>query len=196
VTRSITLMAVVLLVGLPSANGQVEACLGAVRTASSGVGVWTSIKQYFRSLTEDKTTVDRARLTTLRARLVDLEAEKLNLIALVESHLVSQSAGAAVSKQISLQTVPDILQRIETITGQLDQEAREGDRFVGEPAFKQLKIQLDLKRTTTLCQISQEVTASTPAAREALQSLLKQLKDELDAISSAEEQLAAFIRKP
>jgi hypothetical protein len=92
-----------------------------------------------------------------------------------------------------LKTIPDILKRIEIFTTGLDQQAY--DLVALEPLFKNLKIQFDFRRTTTLCEIAETAASSNPADKEALRFLLKDLNTELGAISSAEDKLADFIRK-
>ena len=133
----------------------------------------------------------------LRAKIVELEGVTTELIGVLERHLNSDSASAAgVARDVKEYTIPTILQRITEISADLNDQAEQGGLFAAEPAFKQLKIELDEKRSVTLCRVGQNVDGLTSAQRVAMKDLLADLRTELAAISDTESQLADFIRKP
>src|ERR1051326_7380521 len=172
--------------GLVSAQTEINACLQQTRNVSTPVDAWKKAKDYWASLTTPQATLERARLTTLRKHLVDLEAQKLELIAIVESHQAG-ARGSVAASAISTTEIPKIMERIEEILSELNILAERGDAFVGEKAFKDLKIQLSAKRAVTICNISDQLRSSTPN-QETIRMLLVDLKAELQAISDADDQ--------
>jgi hypothetical protein len=185
-----------LLVGgdAPLGFAQETPCLQQVR---SGVqpGVWETIKHYFASLSlTSEATRSRSRLIQLRANIVNLESAKTQLVEIIEAHINSRASGAEVSNDLRLSTIPDALDRIETITKELTWIARDGDMFAAENSFKELILNLDIKRATTLCKLAEQAKAPTPNLP-VMTTLVQQLKDELRAISAAEEALGKYIRE-
>ena len=119
-SKSVALFSLALLLSLQPVYGQIDACLEKAQPPTVNVGLWSNVREYFSSLTQDKTTLERARFTMLRSTLVTLESAKMELIALVESPLAENVAGTAMSKEIGLKNAPDILKRIEVFTTGLD----------------------------------------------------------------------------
>jgi hypothetical protein len=179
----------------PSRSAQEqEQCL---QQARLGVlpGAWETIKNYFKSLDfTNQATRNRSRLLQLKAEIISLESWKERLIEIVEAHIRGRSAGIAVSEDLRLSKIPDALARIEAITGELTRLAKEGNLFAAEGAFKELMINLTAKRTNTLCQIAEATQSAVPDIS-LMTSLVKDLKNELTAISAAEEALGRYIRE-
>ncbi|MBB4362179.1 hypothetical protein GGD65_003204 [Bradyrhizobium sp. CIR18] len=177
----------------PSSSAQ-EDCL---QQARMGVlpGAWETIKNYFTSLdVTNQATRNRSRLLQLRAEIISLESWKQRLIEIVDAHIRGSSAGMGVSEDLRLSKIPDALAQIEAITRELTWLAKEGNLFAAEDAFKELMINLNAKRVDTLCRIAQEAASTAPNTL-LMTALVKDLKNELTAISAAEEALGRYIRE-
>jgi hypothetical protein len=177
-----------------TAIGQQEQCL---QLAQSGVQstTWQEIRAYFASLSlGDETRKERSRLLQLRAQIIDLESQKQQLIEIVSSHLNGGTSGVGVGSKLMLTDIPSVLTQIDRISERLADIARTGDLFAAEKAFKDLKVNLDEKRASTLCQLAQEAVSANPD-RSKMANLIESLKTELKAISDAEEALGDYIKK-
>ena len=97
-------------------------------------------------------------------------------------------------QHVAADRIPSILEHISDISSELNLMAQEANLFAAEPAFRQLLLTLDAKRALTLCSLSREAAGGF-VDRAALQRLIAELKAELAAIISAEDALAAYIRK-
>ncbi len=187
--------AAIVLSGLPAAaSGQQEQCL---QLAQNGVqsGTWDAIKTYFRSLNlGDEAKKDRSCLLLLRARIIELESHKQRLIEIIDGHLNGSINGTVASNQLGLVDIPEILRQIETISQELAYVPRTGGLFAAEKAFKDLKINLDLKRASTLCMLAEQTASKNPDWSK-MAKLNESLRSELKIISDAEEALADYIRK-
>ncbi|RZN33905.1 hypothetical protein [Bradyrhizobium sp. Leo121] len=158
-------------------------------------GVWDAIKDYFATLDlSSSLRRSRSRLTQLRASIIDLESQKLRLIEIVEAHMEGGAAGIGISSDLRLSRIPDALTRIDAISQDLAQISREGDLFAAEDSFKALKINIDRKRVDTLCRLANEAGLATPD-RSMMRSLVNDLKDEVRAISAAEDALGKHIKE-
>lgn len=158
-------------------------------------GVWERIKNYFESLNfKDEATKNRSRLTELRAQIVNLESAKQRIIDIVEAHIEGSASGIGVSKELRLSEIPAALVQIDGISDALMGIAKDGDLFAAENSFKELKLNLHDKRFFTLCQLGAAAATPTPDVL-MMKTLVQRLKDELRAISAAEDALAKYIKK-
>ena len=96
--------------------------------------------------------------------------------------------------QLMLTDITSLLTQIDRVSERLADIARTGDLFAAEKAFKDLKLNLDEKRASTLCQLAQEAVSANPD-RSKMANLIESLKTELKAISDAEEALGDYIKK-
>jgi hypothetical protein len=151
--------------------------------------------EYFGSLNpRDPQTKSRVRLTDLRAEIIRLESEKERLIEIIEAHIAGNASGRIVSQNLNLSDIPNALEEIDSITKALISMAQEGDLFAAEPSFKQLMINFDKRRGGTLCNLAQEAAKRAPDVPR-MQTLVQDLKNELTAISAAEEMLGKYIKE-
>jgi hypothetical protein len=172
---------------------QQMACLGQVQAALRP-DVWGAITNYFASLSLTNSSDNRSRLIRLRAQIVMYEVAKQRLIEIVGAHIRGNSAGSAVSNELRLSTIPVVLDQMNVIIAGLVQLAKEGNLFAAERSFKDLMINFDLKRGDTLCRLALETAAPSPNLL-AMAALEQELKDELQAISTADEALAKYIKE-
>jgi hypothetical protein len=176
---------------LPNGVAQEVTCLTEVK-ASVFPAVWSKITEYFESLSL-ASAQDKSQLTRLREQIVLYETGKQRLIDIVQAHIGGGTSGVAVARQLASSEIPEVLDQIDRITRRLRQMANEGNLFAAEDAFKQLIINFDLKRASVLCGLAQSA-ASSPPDVSAMSTLLQQLKDELMAISKADEALGKYIK--
>jgi hypothetical protein len=64
---------------------------------------------------------------------------KRTVIEIVEAHISGASGGAAVSNNLRLSNIPNVLGQIDAITTELNSLADNGDLFAAENSFKELK---------------------------------------------------------
>lgn len=195
-----------LLVGLlaivfvtPCYAGRLDECLSATQSAIVTPSSWTIwagtiVKDYASSFQRTTPAAQLESMIRLRAQLVDLQARKARLITIVEAHVTGTASGVAAATNISVEEIPFLLTQIRDVINQLDSLAARGDRYVVEGSYKQLKIELDVKRTSGLCGIANELAKDQPD-REALRTLKDSLNEELKAISEADDELARYIRE-
>jgi hypothetical protein len=167
-------------------------CLRQVQSGAQP-GVWETIKNYFASLSlTNKATINRSPLIQLRAAIIDFEIEKQRLIEIVEAHINEGASGAVVSDDLRLSKIPDALAQIDIITQQLERLAKDENLFVAENSFRDLKFNFDAKRAKTLCALAQAESGPNVLV---MTTLVQELKDELKAISGADEALGKYIRE-
>jgi hypothetical protein len=170
---------------------QETTCLAEVK-ASVFPSVWNRITEYFYTL-RLTSGEDKSQLIRLRAKIVLYESGKQQLIDIVQAHMTGGSSGSAVARQLVSSEIPKVLDQMDQITRELIRMADEGNLFAADNAFKDLLINFDLKRTQILCGLAQGAAAS-PIDVSAMGTLLQQLKDELKAISAAEEALGKYVK--
>lgn len=173
-------------------QAQLSSCLQQVQTSTS-TSAWNEIRQYFATLASGPEQRNRARLIQLRSRIVSLESQKQRLLDVIAAHERDSIIGAPVASELSLNQIPEILREISYVSNDLKSMAQDANLFAAEPAFRQLVITLDAKRTVTLCQLSQEASRGL-TDRAAVKRLSEELAAELTAIISAEDALAKYIR--
>jgi hypothetical protein len=184
-----------ILVGLAApAFGQQQQCF---QLAQNGVRLeaWVTIRDYFASLSiGNDIRNERSRLLQLRGKIIDLESQKQKLIELIDSHLRNSVAGTIVSTQLRITDIPKILGNIDYISQELTDLSNAGSLFAAERAFKELKMNLDRKRASTLCELAQQTASQNPDWSK-MTELVESLRSELKAISDAEEALGDYIKK-
>jgi len=178
------------------AGAEINQCLTQAQRGSWTPG-WESFTDYIVSLIKSKASRDRARLIQLREGIIDIEAEKQRLIDIVEAHASGpvgepSATGQQQGLNISAVEIPDILERIQRLLFQLETLAADGDLFVASEAFRQLKLQLQSKRVSTLCQLSGAMMQQKPD-QNLITQLLHSLRAELRAIESAVKELGLYI---
>lgn len=184
----------VLLFGESPISGAAADCLLQVQM-SAQPGFWGTFKDYLASLSPaDPASKRRSRLIRLRAEIITYESAKQELIEIVEAHIRSRTSRVVVSTDLHLSRIPDALARIARITEVLISISQEGDLFAAEQAFKELRLTFDAKRASTLCRLDEQTNSPAPDM-EVMEMLLKELKDELKAISAADDALGDYIKK-
>ena len=169
------------------------ACLA---TANDAIipGAWSNIKSYIASLTlDDRMARSKSRLIKLRAAIVELESVMQELIDVVVAHTHGDSAGAQASN-LAAQRIPSILDSITDIDRTLQRLADDGDLFAAQSAFKELLRALGAKRATVECSLTNATQAGL-VDKVVATRVASDLNSELTAMTSAEEELAAYIRK-
>jgi hypothetical protein len=161
--------------------------------ASVSVSVWQQIDRYFATLLQSPGSRNKAKLIKLRAKIVMYEGEKQRLLEVVEEHLKNPNS-AVVLADFSLKKIPGLLQSISVITLDLKELAQDANLFVAEPGFRDLIQTFDDKRVRIMCTIEAEATIGF-TKQEVLRRVVVELRSELDAIVTAEQALAAYIRK-
>jgi hypothetical protein len=173
------------------------ASIDCLQQAETGVqpNVWQMVGRYFRSLSPtDPASRSRSRLLQLRAAVIQYESAKQQLIEILEAHINGQASGAVASQRLQLESIPHVLAQIEDITARLRSISDEQDLFVTEKPFKDLVMTFDQKRVTTLCDLKDLVSAPAIDMTKA-SAILKELKDELAAISAADDALGDYMKK-
>ncbi|MEK6210357.1 MAG: hypothetical protein AABM64_08320 [Pseudomonadota bacterium] len=191
IARAVVMTALILAQG--SVRAQPDACFDQVGTTVA-TSVWKDIGSYFTTLFVSPAQRNKAQLISLRASIVYLEVQKQRLIEIATAHTIDEVSGLTAARNLAADQIPEILQRISGISTRLNEMAQEANLFAAEPAFRQLVLTLDYKRAVTLCSLSREAAGGF-VDRAALQRLIAELKSELAAIMSAEDALAAYIRK-
>ncbi|RVH69172.1 hypothetical protein CN198_13985 [Sinorhizobium meliloti] len=188
------------LVGTPlNALGEEGPCLQAVELGVKKT-VWEHIAIYFGTLLPGgepslpRPPVSRSHLTQLRREIVRFESVKENLIEIIEAHINTGASGTPVSEDLRLSKIPDALARMGSIASRLNSIAEEGDLFSAQDAFKELLINVEVKRADSLCRLAQAAASPTPDIP-TMGKLIQELKHELQAISTAEEALAEYLRE-
>jgi hypothetical protein len=175
-----------------SVHAQSNACFERVGTTVA-TSTWKDIGSYFTTLFVSPARRNKAQLIRLRASIVKLEGEKQRLVDVAALSLEEVSAAPA-ARSLAVDQIPSILAHISDISSELNLMVQEANLFAAEPTFRQLLLTLDTKRAVTLCSLSREAAGGF-VDRAALQRLIAELRTELAAIISAEDALAAFIRK-
>jgi hypothetical protein len=80
------------------------------------------------------------------------------------------------------------------IASNLMKLAEDGNLFAAQESFKQLLININTKRVASLCELA-EVMASPAPDLSKMQAIVQDLKNELKAISAAEDALGKYIRE-
>jgi hypothetical protein len=160
---------------------------------SIAINTWQEIKQYFSTLLVPPTKRNKAELIRLRASIVSYEGEKQKLMEVLAAHQPPQVSGSVAAEQ-SLDQIPGLLERIDGINASLRNLANDANLFAAEPAFRDLVVTMQAKRSLTLCSIRKEATSGF-GNKQVLENLQLQLASELKAITSAEDALASYIRK-
>lgn len=177
------------------ADTLVEQCLQQARLGSKPPGYWTRFTAYVNSLARNPDSLERARFLNLRAKLVDLEVEKSRLISVIQDHLdLQRAATPRTAGGLSSNDIPDILKREATILAELSNLADSANPFAAETSWKNLTLALQARSSRSLCVVPDELQDPI-SNKEALQKLLAELRSEYNAISKAEEALAAYIRE-
>jgi len=172
---------------------QETTCLRQVQVAVRP-GVWGAITNYFASLSLTNSSENRSRLIRLKTQIVLYEGAKQRLIEIVSAHIRGNASGSGVSNQLRLSTIPIVLGQMNVIIADLMQLANEGNLFAAESSFKDLMVNFDAKRADTLCNLAAQAEAPSPNLSE-MTALEQELKDELRAISAAEEALGKYIKE-
>jgi hypothetical protein len=156
--------------------------------------VWNTIKNYIASLSPNQMHGNRSRLTRLRAEIINLESTKERLIEIVEEHIRGRAGGRAASEDLRLSEIPHVLDQIDMLSDELTRMANDGDLFVAENSFRELKVNFDRKKADTLCRLAQEAASRSPDLL-VMARLVNDLRDELKAIAAAEEALGKYIKE-
>lgn len=189
--RATTVLLICLLLLPQRAYSQVEDCINKI-DAGLERGMWDKIKDYFETLSPTANSAD-TNLLQLRAEIITFLGVKKRLIKIIEEHIGAQTSGSALSEDLRLKQIPSLLAEIDSITQKLRWLAKEGNLFAAEISFKHLWINMDAKRTTTLCHIALQAALPKPDIA-AMTKLAKDLKDEVTEIEAAEEALAKFVK--
>lgn len=193
--ESITCAAMIVAFVFASASVQAQpsACFERVGT-SVVTSAWKDIGSYFTTLFVSPAQRNKAQLIRLRASIVKLEGEKQRLVDVAIAHAHDGITEAPLARDLAADQIPPILEHISDISYELNSMAEDANLFAAESAFRQLLVTLDAKRAITLCSLSREAAGGFVDSA-ALQRLIAELKAELAAIISAEDALAAYIRK-
>jgi hypothetical protein len=184
--------AALLLWGSPLPAMAHEDCLQQMRTGVQP-RAWETITNYFASLSP-RAESPRSRLFQLRGQIVDFESQKENLIEIVDAYIAAQTSGMIASGDRTYSLIGETLEQLDDITLNLIQIAKEEDMFAAEAAFKKLVITIHAKRVSTLCELAQQAKSPTPDLS-VLKTIVQQLKDELKAISAADDALGNYIKE-
>jgi len=170
-----------------------DACLGEIKKTSNP-GLWNAftanITIFLKQVRPSASSQQRVELTQLRADLINLEVAKMNLATQLEKVVQNPSKDAW---NTAKGNIDQRLTDISRIANVLHAMGENGGAFANEKAFKELQINLDQKRTITLCQIS-VLDPSVPADKAELAKLITDLNQEIKAISDADEELAKYIK--
>ncbi len=182
------------LLGFPdSSRAQMDECLRATQTGAPP-SAWERIKNYFVSLgLAAKPPGSRYELIRLRAELVSLEADKQELIHIISERISGSTPEISNSEASPLSRIPGLLSKIGRSLEDLQLLAEQGNMFAAEPAFKDLKINLQEKRAYAWCQLAHQMNSSAPNISE-VTNILDTIRKEAEAISSAEDALAQYIK--
>jgi hypothetical protein len=175
------------------AKAQIDTCLEQSRGTINQISAWTAVKDYFKHLTTNRTALERQQLMDLRQKIIEIETKKMELIDVVEDYIAgSANSGSGLGTEIRLRRIPDVLDEIQVALGSLDRIAENGSLFPAESAFKQLVVQLNLKRIATMCKLA-DATGSDAPDRSRVEALLTDLRNEVQAISEADDELGRYI---
>jgi hypothetical protein len=114
-------------------------------------------------------------------------------LALQLGEVFSKTA-RSLREALRLDRIPGLLSQAEQLTIEMNKLVQNSDLFVAEPAFKDLKANIDIRKSTTLCEIEEQEASAQPNVAQ-LSRLADELKLELSAISHADDALADYIKK-
>jgi hypothetical protein len=155
---------------------------------------WQQLKNYFGSLIPtDQANRNLSRLIHMKAAIVEYESAKQRIVEIVDAYVTAKASGAVVPEGLQLSTVPAAVTQIAQITSQLQSIASEGQLFAAERSFKDLVVTFDAKQLT-LCDLEVAAQSQSPEIAK-MQTILRELKSELTAISAAEDALGDYIKR-
>ncbi|MBY5539307.1 hypothetical protein HFO60_04480 [Rhizobium leguminosarum] len=160
-------------------------------------GAWEQIRAYFVSLkpiSKPEPELPRSRLIALRGQIIQFEGVKRKLIEIVEAHINGSATGSGVAENLRLSGIPELLRQLDSIAGELNRIAQDGDMFVAQDAFEQLVLNIGATRVDKICLAAMQAASPNPDIP-AMKALVGKLKAELNDISAAGEALGKYLRE-